>query len=114
MYSVGDILPFGKNKTVYINSSSSNAVRTDYSKPIPNFKIKGESFYATKNEEKRLLRTYMATFVFSEDGENYRSEYYYTPLIHNCVIIKGKKINIHVVKKNDVIKIGTPFIFEGY
>lgn len=40
--------------------------------------------------------------------------YYYSDEIAGCVIVGGKKVNLHCVKEESRVVAGAPFIYAGY
>jgi len=77
--------------------------------------LKGECviFSSTENLQKLKNRLF-AVKVFTEKGDGFYCEYYYSPLIKDCVYIGGKKINLHFSYQNEQVKVGTPLIFGGF
>ena len=110
---------------LYLYSKSSNAkvvdVRGDSGakKLLNTFTVRGESVYLRLDQgandyAKELIKTKKAILVFCEEVQGITCEYYYSPQIFNYVIIKGKRVNLHLVKTNKGIKIGSPLVFDSF
>ncbi len=77
--------------------------------------LKGESvvFYDKEKVEKLILEL-SATKLFTETGENFYCEYYFSPEISDYLFINGEKVNLHVSYSNDKIRVATPLIFGSF
>ena len=77
--------------------------------------LKGECvvFYDIERVE-NLLLDLSATKIFTEKGEDFYCEYYYSPKISNCLFINGEKVNLHVSYSNNNIRVATPLIFGSF
>lgn len=108
--------------TFYTESKSSCAVITE-TDSIDALRIKeklknvtGESLKFT-NDFKYLddiLKRYQAVNLFEERLQNKTCLYFYSPKINSCVIINGKKVNLHVVYDDEHTVVGTPLIFGSF
>ena len=65
-------------------------------------------------EAEKIVRRYHARFLFEENAEGVRSEYYYTPKLRGYKLINGKKVNLHIAYANGRTVAGTPILFGGY
>ena len=76
---------------------------------------KGESavFYSAE-KVKRLLLSLGCEKIFSEKGEDFDCDYYYSPEVPTFCTVNGLRVNVHVAKAKDRIVVGIPFIFGGY
>ena len=77
--------------------------------------LKGEkvTFYNEK-ELSRLIKDLNAKLVFTETGDDFFCEYYYTDKLCDFIFLKNQKINLHVSYQNDLFLVGTPIIFGSY
>lgn len=106
---------------LYLNSASSLAVavkidKCDLLKCYSSFNnVKGELLKAKSKEviDSELSRL-NAEFVFSEKGEEFETNYYYSDKISGYKTINGKKINIQTAVYSDDYLIATPMIFGGF
>ena len=77
--------------------------------------IRGESAYFLNADcSKEILKSYEASIVFSETVSGIKNIYAYTKKIKNCIMLNGKKINIHIAVSADKTVAGSPIIFGGY
>lgn len=116
-FSYGGELNIGKEKTLYLYSSSSQcSVENAYgNKIIPRTWLKGESVTVSNEKElKNFLNDIKATEVFSESGELFDCVYYYSPKIRYVANVNGKRVNVHVSNGDGIIKIGAPVIFGDF
>ena len=67
-----------------------------------------------ENYALKIVKNLNAKKVFSERVENTVCEYYYTPKIYCFVLIKNKRVNLHVVKSVHGVSVATPLVFDGY
>jgi hypothetical protein len=75
----------------------------------------GESvIFYNKSNLKSFIKGLNATAVFSEVGEDFNCEYYYSPKIKGSIILNGKKINLHVCYQKDYIVVGTPIVYGSF
>ena len=58
--------------------------------------LKGESARIEKTELTPLLKSLGAKKTFTEQGENFYCEYYYTPRIRRFIVLNEKRVNLHV------------------
>ena len=112
---------------LYSKSSSAKIVTVNASNVKENLKgltnVKGQSLfldYSLISKEKSLtainnqIKSKRATLAFTEEGEWGKSEYYYSPLISDFIVINGYKINLHVVISEKGASIGSPILFGSY
>lgn len=109
-------LPDGCGKEYYLYKSSSACEITDEIKIFtPRKVVRGEAVTLRTEEEVRTaLAGLFAVKVFSESGENFSSDYYFSFRIRRYTIINGRKVNLHVCRTSGGYKIGSPMIFGGY
>ena len=107
--------------TFYLYSKSSNAkIVTLSEENASNFlylksNLKGESvIFYNKNKVASLINELRARKIFIESGDDFHCEYYYSNKINDYVILKGKKVNLHVCYSKDYISVGTPIIFGSF
>ena len=102
---------------LYSKSSSAKIVTVNASN------VKEQSLfldYSLISKEKSLtainnqIKSKRATLAFTEEGEWGKSEYYYSPLISDFIVINGYKINLHVVISEKGASIGSPILFGSY
>ncbi len=104
--------------TLYLLSASSNCQILEVDKnDVKNYKdqIKGLSLVGLDSSfvEDKIERFDLEK-VFEEVGENFSSVYYYSPKIPAYKLINGQKVNFHVAKINDELRIGVPLIFGSF
>lgn len=109
------------NHTFYFYSKSSNAtiktISESKSKYFLYFKnnLKGESVeFFNEHSALDFINQLKANYVFSEIGEDFYCEYYYSNKIKDYVIINGHKVNLHLSYGNEVFTVGTPIIFGSF
>ncbi|MGN0819464.1 MAG: hypothetical protein ACI4M6_03585 [Christensenellaceae bacterium] len=106
---------------LYLNSASSLACSVEVeqrsiSKTYSCFKnVSGECLKARSQQviNDELIRL-NAKFVFSEKGDDFETNYYYSDKISGYKTINGKKINIQTACRADNYIIATPMIFGGF
>ena len=114
--------------TLYTQNSSSNAAlytltKEEYDKLLFVGNLTGESLfldffkvgkdYALQTAKKQIINK-NAHLVFSESGEWGVCEYYYSNKLSNYVIVRGKKVNIHIAYGKNSLTIGTPLIYGSF
>lgn len=109
-------LPDGCATEYYLYKSSSACEITDkIAFPALRKSVKGEAVTVKSEKEvENALTGLLAIKVFSESGEDFSCDYYFSFRIRGYTIINGRKVNLHVSKTKDGYKIGTPLIFGGY
>ena len=109
-------LPDGCGKEYYLyKSSSACEITNEINFFTPVNVVRGEAVTLRTEEEVRTaLAGLFAVKVFSESGENFSSDYYFSFRIRRYTIINGRKVNLHVCRTSDGYKIGSPMIFGGY
>lgn len=109
-------LPDGCGKEYYLYKSSSACEITDEIKICtPRKVVRGEAVtLKTERDVKKTLNGLFAAKVFSESGEDFSSDYYFSFRIRRYAIINGRKVNLHVCKTADGYELGSPIIFGGY
>ena len=101
---------------LYLGSNSSNCKiekTCDFKYFSP---IKGENLtYQTTNFDlQENLKKYSAKLVITEKLNGIINYYAYTPYIKYCVMVGGKKVNLHFSVEEDIVNFGSPIIFGGY
>lgn len=109
-------LPDGCGKEYYLyKSSSACEITNEINFFTPVNVVRGEAVTLRTEEEVRTaLAGLFAVKVFSESGENFSSDYYFSFRIRRYTIINGRKVNLHVCRTSGGYKIGSPIIFGGY
>ncbi|MBQ3235043.1 MAG: hypothetical protein IJA97_02670 [Clostridia bacterium] len=74
----------------------------------------GLSFSLSESELESLISRYRASMICSDTVDGVECFYYYSPSISKIEVVRGKKVNVHVVKANGKITVGIPFIYYGY
>lgn len=113
--SRGDLAEY-KNRSVFLRyASSACEIARGEERLYLRKNLKGECA-AVENEENliKTLKDLKAEKLFSESGENFDCEYYYSPRIARFTIIKDRRVNLHVTRRNGVITIGTPINFGSF
>ncbi len=111
--------------TFYLGSTSSSAKFVTASavdakttakqlKDITGEKIFFEDKIYGANYALKTVKSLNAKMVFSERVDNIVCEYYYTPKIYCFILIKNKRVNLHVVKSVHGVAVATPLVFDGY
>ena len=109
----------------YLYSKSSNASVVNVSnvdgakRALNPFIVRGESVYLTTCEgandyAQSIVIDKQAVLVFCEKLQGITCEYYYSPKIFNYVIINGKRVNLHLVKTSNGVKMGSPLVFDSF
>ncbi len=116
LYNIRSGLPDGYNKEYYLFKSSSACEITNEINFFTSVNVvRGEAVTLRTEEEVRTaLAGLFAVKVFSESGENFSSDYYFSFRIRRYTIINGRKVNLHVCRTSGGYKIGSPIIFGGY
>lgn len=109
-------LPDGCGKEYYLyKSSSACEITNEINFFTPVNVVRGEAVtLRTEEEVSTALAGLFAVKVFSESGENFSSDYYFSFRIRRYTIINGRKVNLHVCRTSGGYKIGSPIIFGGY
>ncbi|MBR2385197.1 MAG: hypothetical protein IKA99_06310 [Clostridia bacterium] len=109
------------NHTFYLYNKSSQAIiktlPEKHSQYFFYFKnsLKGESVeFFSQEKALKLLDDLNASYVFSEEGDTFNCQYYFSDKIDDFVIINGNKINLHFSYNGEVFTVGTPFIFGSF
>ena len=117
----GSVFPYAGRHEAYLLKNSSACQILSLSGEEANerlfflFRLKGESVRLDSPEEaEKIVRRYHARFLFEENAEGVRSEYYYTPKLRGYKLINGKKVNLHIAYANGRTVAGTPILFGGY
>ena len=96
------------------NSSIAKIVNADkYSFPFY-FSFKGEACVVKCGDEKKIIGDFNAETVFTEEIKDAVIIYAYSEKIPYEKIVNGKKVNLQIVKRNDVIKVGSPLIYGSF
>lgn len=96
------------------NSSIAKIVNADkYSFPFY-FSVKGEACVVKCGDEKNIIGDFNAETVFTEEIKDAVIIYAYSEKIPYEKIVNGKKVNLQIVKRNDVIKVGSPLIYGSF
>ena len=113
--SGGDLAKF-KNRSVFLfYASSACEIKKGEDKIYLRKYLKGECATLTDEDDLDLtLKQLKAEKLFTESGEDFNCEYYFSPRIARFTIINGARINLHVTRKNGVITIGTPINFGSF
>ena len=109
---------------LYSKSSNASVLRLKNNnegalKRIKPFLVRGESVYLTTCEgandyAQSIVIDKQAVLVFCEKLQGITCEYYYSPKIFNYVIINGKRVNLHLVKTSNGVKMGSPLVFDSF
>ena len=96
------------------NSSVAEIVNADnYSFPFY-VSVKGEACVVKYGDEMKIIGDFNAETVFTEEIKDAVIIYAYSEKIPYEKIVKGKKVNLQIVKRNDVIKVGSPLIYGSF
>ncbi len=96
------------------NSSVAEIVNADnYSFPFY-VSVKGEACVVKCGDEKEIIGDFNAEIIFTEETDDAVIIYAYSEKIPYEKIVKGKKVNLQIVKRNDVIKVGSPLIYGSF
>ena len=109
------------NHTFYLYGKSNSAkIHTISEKEAKNFiyfkfNLSGESvIFYNKDNLKKTIKDLNANLIFSENGEDFNCEYYYSKQIKGGIILNGEKINLHVCYLGDQIVVGTPIVYGSF
>lgn len=106
--------------TYYCNKKNSLCtivtVNSDYEENYRSLKnVKGECVEKADYEYvEKTLKRLKAIKSFSETVDGIKCDYYYTPLIKDSVVVRGRTVNLHVAKRGEGYAIATPMIFGSY
>ena len=76
----------------------------------------GEAVEFSYSEEtvNQIIEKYSAKKLFSERGDGFYTEYYYTNKIAFYELIGGVKVNLQVSYSTDTCIVGSPIIYGGF
>lgn len=96
------------------NSSIAEIVNADnYSFPFY-VSVKGEACVVKCGDEKEIIGDFNAEIIFTEETDDAVIIYAYSKKIPYEKIVKGKRVNLQIAKRNDVIKVGSPLIYGSF
>ena len=96
------------------NSSVAEIVNADnYSFPFY-VSVKGEACVVKCGDEKEIIGDFNAKIIFTEETDDAVIIYAYSKKIPYEKIVSGKKVNLQIAKRNDVIKVGSPLIYGSF
>lgn len=96
------------------NSSIAGIVNADkYSFPFY-VSVKGEACVVKCGDEKEIIGDFNAEIIFTEETDDAVIIYAYSKKIPYEKIVSGKKVNLQIAKRNDVIKVGSPLIYGSF
>lgn len=96
------------------NSSVAEIVNADnYSFPFY-VSVKGEACVVKCGDEKEIIGDFNAEIIFTEETDDAVIIYAYSKKIPYEKIVSGKKVNLQIAKRNDVIKVGSPLIYGSF
>ena len=96
------------------NSSVAEIVNADnYSFPFY-VSVKGEACVVKCGDEKEIIGDFNAEIIFTEETDDAVIIYAYSKKIPYEKIVSGKKVNLQIEKRNDVIKVGSPLIYGSF
>ena len=103
---------------LYLNSSSSMAkiINVDYKNFYLYNNVYGESVVIDVEsfKLKDFLKDFNACVVFTESIQDGVSYYAYSPKIKYQKVVNGKRVNLQIVQKQNMIKAGSPLIFGSF
>jgi len=105
----------------YLNSASSQGLRSETIELSSLFSVRGESVRFMLADEKQgelvvqqIFTMLHAEVLCVEHACGVTSYYGYTPNFSDGVYIYGQKINLHVAVCGARLVVGTPIIFDGF
>lgn len=107
-------------RVFYLDSASSQGLRTEELSPLDIFRVKGESVRFARSGESesalvaRIRDTYGAEIVFCEEIDGVTSYYCYTGAWDNGIALGGVTVNLHIAVSETACAVGTPIIFDGF
>lgn len=106
-------------RTAYLSSPSSACEIVDGIGENATFlrrDLKGESVtIASTDELDLLLKKFRAKKTFSESGDGFYCEYYYSPKLYSYAVVNGVRVNIHASFFADgSVMVGTPINFGSF
>lgn len=78
------------------------------------FTVKGEACVTESADVSRLLADFNAEKVFTEETEDALIVYAYSEKIPYLKNVKSKKVNLQIVQRKGVIKVGSPLIYGSF
>lgn len=103
----GEVINCGNKDFVYYS-------KEDALEKINNSKIYAKQFYFDDVNLKEILSVLNADIVSTQEFEDLKIYYCYTPYEQDCVYIENKKVNLQIVFKSNEIVAGLPLILTGY
>ena len=85
-----------------------------HSEVYQNMGFDGVSFSLSQAEFENLISSYSFEKIAEFSFENAQILYFYSPKVLKKEVIKGKRVNLHAVKKGETYTVGVPFIYFGY
>ena len=106
----------------YLDSASSQSLLQDKISWLDFPRIRGESVRFSLQEKEgngeevlqSIMEKYHAEVLFSEEADGVISYYCYTDEWTDCVVLQGKKVNLHVAVSSLQCVVGAPIIFGGF
>ena len=117
-------------RTFFLNSASSQGLRTQTLSVKDIFRVKGECVrfdlkdyeggrYALNGRSaeefaQNLTKSYDAEIVVVEEACGVVSFYAYTGRWGDCIYVDGRAVNLHIAVKGTACVVGSPIIFDGF
>ena len=104
-------------RVFYLESASSQGLRSEKLKFSDLFSIRGESVILQRSatsELQELFTELQAEVLFTEEACGVTSYYAYSPKILDGVYVQGQKVNLHVAVNESRVVVGSPIIFDGF
>lgn len=106
----------GEEYALYLGASSS-AQRVETSSPALDklrlAGVRGESVRYEGDRTERLIETYRATLLFTEEVCGVKNYYLYSPILGEGALLNGVLVNLHIAAGEGRTTAGTPLIFGG-
>lgn len=113
--SGGDLAEYENRSVFLFYASSACEIKKGENEAYLRKYLKGECATVTDEDDlAETLKELKAEKLFSESGEDFDCEYYFSPRIARYTVIKGVRVNLHVTRKNGIITIGTPINFGSF
>lgn len=104
-------------RVFYLESASSQGLRSEKLKFSDLFSIRGESVMLQRSETSELqefFTEFHAEVLFTEEACGVTSYYAYSTKILDGVYVQGQKVNLHVAVNESRVVVGSPIIFDGF
>lgn len=103
----GEIINSGSVDFVYMTAEEGQ-------KAINEVKTQGVEFYLSSMTAEEILSLLKADVVGESELQGLKLIYAYSPYYQDCILQNGKKVNVQIAAKDDLVVVGFPIILTGY